>query len=290
MSAVLGVDKQKDLTVEYPGGEFEFDKRTHLMGILNVTPDSFSDGGRYHSVDAAVEHGLRMADEGADVIDVGGESTRPGALPVPGEEELRRVIPVIEGLAARLTIPISIDTYKSSVARRAIASGARMINDVSALRFDPEMAGVAADCRVPVVLMHMRGQPATMQKDVVYDSLIDEILDFLKERIKEAQRAGIHPRRIMVDPGIGFGKTVIDGNLMIIKHLSLFRSLGRPILVGPSRKAFIGQILGDGASRDEGTAVLGAAAILNGANMLRVHDVKRMKTAATLIDAMKGVR
>lgn len=294
MSAVFEVNlnqqKEHSLVVEYPGGVFDFNQKTYIMGILNVTPDSFSDGGKYYTVKDAVEHALRMADDGADLIDVGGESSRPGSQPISAEEEMSRVLPVIEKLAGKLLIPLSIDTYKSSVAKRAIEAGARMINDISALRFDPEMGMVAARYQVPVVLMHMRGRPATMQDDVIYHSLISEIINFLRERIKETEGIGIPPNRIMIDPGIGFGKPVVEGNLTIIKHLSLFKTLHKPIVIGPSRKSFIGKILTEEGERsDEGTAVIGALAISNGANMIRVHDVKRMKQVVKIVDTMKKV-
>jgi dihydropteroate synthase len=291
MSGVVGVNtqKQKNLTVEYPGGIFDFNQKTYIMGILNVTPDSFSDGGRFYTLKDAIEHALKMADEGADLIDVGGESSRPGSLPVPPEEEMRRVIPVIEELAGKLTIPLSIDTYKSSVAKKAIEAGARMINDISALRFDPGMGMVAAYYEVPVVLMHMRGRPDTMQENILYQSLISEIIEFHRERIEEAERMGIASNRILIDPGIGFGKSVVEGNLTIIRQLSLFKALNKPILIGPSRKSFIGKILGKGEDRDEGTAILGAIAIHNGANMIRVHDVKRMKQVVRIMDTLKKV-
>jgi dihydropteroate synthase len=292
MSAVTEKSKQcyTNLTVEYPGGVLNFNKKTYIMGILNITPDSFSDGGKYYSLKNAVERGLEMAGEGADLIDVGGESSRPGSQPVTAEEEMRRVIPVIEALAEKLAIPISIDTYKASVAQRAIEAGARMINDISALRFDPAMGMIVAKSKVPVVLMHMKGHPATMQENVVYYSLISEITQFLKERIEEAEQVGISPRRILIDPGIGFGKSIIEGNLEIIKQLSFLTSLKKPILIGPSRKTFIGKILGDNeVERDEGTAILAAIAINNGAHMIRVHDVKRMKKVVKIMDILKMI-
>lgn len=257
------------------------------MGILNVTPDSFSDGGRFFDRARAVDHARRMADEGADIIDVGGESTRPGARPVSVEEERKRVVPVIERLAARIRIPISVDTAKASIAGDAISAGAVMINDVSALRSDPEMAPLAARHGVAVVLMHMRGTPRTMQQQVTYDSMLTEIYDFFRERIHAALAAGIAPRRIMIDPGIGFGKSVPDGNLSLLKHLNCFASLEKPIMVGPSRKAFIGEVLGLGPEeREEGTAAAVAIAIANGAHIVRVHDVKRMKRVAAVADAI----
>jgi dihydropteroate synthase len=282
--------KQKNLVIEYPGGSFDFSKKTYIMGILNVTPDSFSDGGRYYSSKDAVERGLVMSDEGADMIDVGGESSRPGSLPVSAEEEMRRVLPVVEKLSGRLKIPISIDTCKASVAERSLETGARMINDISALRFDHDMGRVAAHFQVPVVLMHMRGYPANMQDNVVYYSLVSEITEFLKERIEEAERMGISSGRIIIDPGIGFGKSVIEGNLAIIKQLSLLQSLNKPILIGPSRKSFIGKILDeDGEARDEGTAIITAIAINNGANIIRVHDVKRLKKVVKIMDTLKMI-
>ena len=189
------------------------------MGVLNVTPDSFSDGGLFFDKEKAIAHGLRMVEEGADIIDIGGESTRPGSKPLELEEELRRVIPVIESLAKEVDVPISIDTYKSAVAQRAIEAGAQIINDISGLHFDPSLAQVAAKEDIPLILMHIRGTPETMQKDVHYDSLFSEILQYLKESIQRAESAGLDPRQIIVDPGIGFGKTVED-NLLIIKNLS----------------------------------------------------------------------
>ena len=256
------------------------------MGILNTTPDSFSDGGLLTSVEAAVEHGERMASEGADIIDIGGESSRPGADPVPAEVEMGRVLPVIQKLAKRIEIPISIDTYKSSVARRALDAGACMVNDISALRSDPDMASVVAEASVPVVLMHMRGTPKNMQLDPSYDSLIPSIISFLRTRIQAAVGAGISPNQIIIDPGIGFGKTVAH-NLEIIRQLRKFKRLGKPILIGASRKSFIGKVLnlpvGD---RVEGTAATIAVAITNGADIVRVHDVKEMARVVRMTDAI----
>jgi len=292
MTAVskLNREKQDSLITKYPGGSFDFNRKTYIMGILNVTPDSFSDGGKYFSPEAAVEHGLELADAGADLIDVGGESSRPGSQPVPAEEEMRRVLPVIKKLSEKLKIPISVDTYKASVAERSLEAGARMINDISALRFDPDIGKVAVRYQVPVVLMHMRGNPANMQDNVIYHSLISEITAFLKERIYEAEQIGISSDRIIIDPGIGFGKSVIEGNLSIIKQISFLRALNKPILIGPSRKAFIGKILGEEAeNKDEGTAIIAAIAINNGANIIRVHDVKIMKNVVKIMDTLKMV-
>jgi dihydropteroate synthase len=266
----------------------DFNQKTHVMGIVNVTPDSFSDGGRHFDRDGAIECGLRMVDDGADVIDIGGESTRPGADPLPLEEELRRTLPVIEALAKRVKVPISIDTYKAVVAKRALDAGASMVNDISGLRFDPEMAKTIAHYKVPVVMMHIRGTPKHMQADPVYDALIPEIIEYLRGSIRIGMEAGIGEDMIVVDPGIGFGKT-FDHNLEILGNLDAFTMLGKPLLVGPSRKAFLGRILGNAAPSDrvEGTAAAVAISILNGANVVRVHDVKEMARVAKVADAIK---
>lgn len=268
---------------------FDFSKRTYLMGILNVTPDSFSDGGRFFDHAHALDHARRMVDEGADIIDVGGESTRPGAQGVSLEEERSRVLPILERLAHELPVPFSIDTTKATIAREAIEAGAVIINDISALRAEPEMAELAARHGVAVVLMHMRGTPRTMQQEVAYPDLIAEIYDFLQERIDYALSAGVDASRIMIDPGLGFGKSVPDGNLSILKHLGSFRKLRKPLLVGPSRKAFIGRVLGLGREeREEGTAAAVAIAVANGANVVRVHDVKMMKRVVAMADAVRS--
>ncbi len=262
-------------------------KRTLLMGVLNVTPDSFSDGGLYFDKERAVAHGLRMVEEGADFIDIGGESTRPGSKPIGAEEELRRVIPVIESLAKEGNVPISIDTYKSTVAERAIDAGAEIINDISGLHSDPGLGQVAAKEDVPIILMHIRGTPETMQKDVHYDSLFSEILQYLKESIQRAESAGIDPQQIIIDPGIGFGKNLED-NLLIIKNLSEFRILGKPILLGTSRKSFIGKILNVEANeRLEGTLSSIAICALHGAHIIRCHDVLQAKKAIAVADAIR---
>jgi dihydropteroate synthase len=261
-------------------------RRTLVMGILNVTPDSFSDGGRFLALEAAVSHALRLVEEGADIIDVGGESTRPGASPVSEEEEIRRVVPVIEELSKRIPVPISIDTYKASVARRALEAGACIINDVTALGGDEKIASVAAETGCPVVLMHMKGEPRTMQDDPRYQNLLSEIIGYLRKQAALALQAGIKAERIIVDPGIGFGKTV-EHNLLLIRHLRQLRSLGFPILVGPSRKSFIGKLLDlPVEERLEGTATAVACAILYGAHIVRVHDVKQMKRVQKICDAI----
>lgn len=264
-------------------------ERTLLMGILNVTPDSFSDGGLFFNKERAIAQALKMVNEGADIIDIGGESTRPGAKPIPVDEELRRVIPVIEILVKEIDIPISIDTYKSEVAQRAIDAGAEIINDISGLHFDPELAKVASKEKTPIILMHTRGSPETMQKDICYKSLFSEILNYLKESIRIAEDSGVDPDKIIIDPGIGFGKRVED-NLLIIKNLSELRVLGKPILLGTSRKSFIGKILNtDVSDRLEGSIASAMIGVLNGAHIIRCHDVAQTKKALAVVDAIKTV-
>jgi dihydropteroate synthase len=261
--------------------------RTQIMGILNVTPDSFSDGGLFNVPEDAIEYGLRLVEEGADIIDVGGESSRPGAEPVSAEEERSRVIPVIKGLAGRVKIPISIDTTKSEVARAAIENGAEIINDISAMSFDIPMANLIADTGAAVILMHMRGTPQNMQTgDLFYKSLLGDIIEFLEDKMEKAQLAGIDLENIMIDPGIGFGKTCED-SMRLLKYLSELKVLGRPIVTGVSRKSFIGKITGGGPlDRMEGTAAAITAAIMNGTNVVRIHDVKDMKKVVAMADAI----
>ena len=268
---------------------FTLGKRTLLMGVLNVTPDSFSDGGLFFDKEKAIAQGLRMVEEGADIIDIGGESTRPGSKPLGLEEELRRVIPVIESLSKEIGIPISIDTYKSAVAKKAIEAGAEIINDISGLKYDPTLAKVAAKEDTPLILMHIRGTPETMQKDVHYESLFSEILQYLSDSIQTAESAGLDPQQIIIDPGIGFGKTLED-NLLIIKNLFEFRVLGKPILLGTSRKSFVGKILdADAKDRIEGTLSSIAIGVLNGAHIIRCHDVLQAKKAIAVADAIRMV-
>ena len=272
-------------------------RRTCLMGVVNVTPDSFSDGGKFLARDAAVAQAERLVQEGADVIDIGGESTRPYADPVPVEVELERVLPVIETLAQRVVVPISIDTAKAAVARRALAAGASMINDVSALRHDSEMTGVAAESGVPVILMHMLGSPQTMQVTPVYRDVVAEIGAFLAQAVNLAEKGGIARDRIIVDPGIGFGKTV-DHNLLLIKKLAQLQDLDLPILIGPSRKAFIRKLLKENPEEEirpdmtivgNGTLAAVCAAVLSGAHIVRVHEVASARAAVKIIDAILDV-
>lgn len=269
----------------------DFTKKTYIMGILNVTPDSFYDGGKYTRVDAAVRRGIELLEEGADIIDIGGESTRPGAEPVSEEEELRRVIPVIEELSKRVKVPISIDTYKAKVAEEAINAGASIINDISGLRFDRRMPEVAAKYQVPVVLMHIKGTPKVMQQSSYYRYLIPEIIEYLRESIVIAKEAGVDEELLIIDPGIGFGK-LPEHNLEIIKNLKEFTKLGKPILIGVSRKSFIGKVLNDAppGERLEGTMAAVAISVLNGANIVRVHDVAVMRKVVKIADAIKFCR
>lgn len=262
-------------------------ERTLIMGILNVTPDSFSDGGRFYETDRAVEQALKMEEDGADIIDIGGESTRPGSKPVSAAVEMKRVLPVIDALKDKIRIPISIDTQKAHVAYRAVEAGAEIINDISALNADKKMARTVGETQAGVILMHMRGRPRTMQKgDLFYDDLFGEIADYLQKSVQKALKAGVEKDQIILDPGIGFGKTFED-NYKIIQNLPQLKVLGFPLLIGPSRKSFIGKITGEEPQdRLEGTAAAVAAAILNGCHIVRVHDVAAMKKVAAVTDAI----
>ncbi len=287
----MNITNRPDYVLKLPGNrELVLGKRTLIMGILNVTPDSFSDGGLFYNKDRAMEQVRKMIDAGADIIDVGGESTRPFSDPVPLEEELKRTIPVIKDIRSIYpTIPISIDTTKAEVAKQAIEAGADIVNDVSALRFDEKMADVVSDAGVPVVLMHMLGTPKTMQENPSYRSLLSEIIAFLEERISYAVEKGIEFEQIIVDPGIGFGKTA-DHNLQIIKNLHFMHTLERPVLLGASRKRFIGAVLNRPPEKREiGTSVVNTVGILNGAHIIRVHDVAYHFQVARMTDAiLKG--
>jgi dihydropteroate synthase len=254
--------------------------RPRIMGIVNVTPDSFSDGGAHDSVEAAIAHGLALAEAGADILDVGGESTRPGSRPVTEAEELARVVPVIEGLHARCALPISVDTSKPGVMRAAVAAGAGMVNDVHALRLEGAMDAAAA-LAVPVCLMHMLGEPADMQDDPRYEDVVAEVHGFFNQRLFACQMAGIERKRLLVDPGFGFGKT-LEHNLRLLRQLARFTELGVPVLAGLSRKGMIGQLTGRPvAERDLGSAVAAVIAVQNGAALVRVHDV------AGTVDALR---
>jgi dihydropteroate synthase len=273
------------LLLEFPGKTIDCSSRTHLMGILNVTPDSFSDGGRYFDLENAVAQGEKLATDGADMVDIGGESTRPGADPLPLNEEIRRVVPVIEQLARRIDIPISVDTYKSQVANAALEAGACIVNDISGLTSDPQMLAVVLRQRATVVLMHMAGTPRTMQENPHYVDVVQEVREFLAGQATLAHKAGV--KQIIVDPGIGFGKN-LNHNFELMRNLRACSPPGYPVLVGPSRKSFIGKILQLKIDeRLEGTAAAVAACILRGAHIVRVHDVKEMKRVALVADALK---
>lgn len=267
---------------------FNLSARTHVMGILNVTPDSFSDGGKFLEEEKAVAHALEMISKGADIIDVGAESTRPGAEPVSLEEELRRIVPVIEKLRQQTDVPISVDTYKAKVAEEAIKAGADIVNDISGLRFDPDMKKIVAKYETPTVVMHIKGEPRNMQKNPFYEDVITEIYRYLAESVKLAEDAGLPREKVIIDPGIGFGKRLED-NYEILRRLSEFKGLGCPILIGTSRKSFIGNVLNLAPEqRLEGTAASVALAIANGANIVRVHDVKEIKRVCIIADMIVG--
>lgn len=267
--------------------EIVLGERTLIMGVLNVTPDSFSDGNLYLDRQKAIERGLQMADEGADMIDIGGESTRPGSQSVATRREIARVVPVVESLAKKLSIPISVDTTKASVARKTLAAGAEIINDISALSDDNKMTSVVKEASAALILMHRRGKPENMQTgNLVYDDLMGEIIAYLQKALQKAVASGIDRNQIVADPGIGFGKTYED-NCRILNKLDELKVLGLPVLAGTSRKTFIGKITGgEPVQRMEGTAATVAAAIMNGCHIVRVHDVAAMKKVAAMTDAI----
>ena len=275
-----------ELRFAFKSQVYDLSARTHVMGVLNVTPDSFSDGGRFFDLERAVERGVEVAEQGADFLDVGGESTRPGSDPLSEDEEIRRVVPVIERLSREVKIPLSTDTYKSTVARAALSAGACIVNDISGMTYDPAMIETVYDSEATVVLMHMLGKPKTMQLKPVYSDVVREVFEFLERQSSKARDRGIS--QIIVDPGLGFGKE-LHHNFELMKRLSTFAELGYPILVGPSRKSFIGKILDLPVDqRLEGTAAAVTACILRGAHIVRVHDVKEMKRVAMVADAFKS--
>ena len=266
---------------------FDFSRRTYVMGILNVTPDSFSDGGEFIQKEKAVEHALEMEENGADIIDIGGESTRPGADSVTESEEEKRILPVIESIRKHSNVVISVDTYKSGIAEKAIDAGADIINDISGLNFDNKMVSVAAKYQCPVIVMHIKGTPKNMQKNPVYRDLIKEIEEYFENSIKKAEKAGLYREKIIIDPGIGFGKSVKD-NYIILDKLNEFKKLNCPVLTGVSRKSFIGKLLDlPEKERIYGTAAAVCASILKGADIVRVHDVKEMIHVVKVADAVR---
>jgi dihydropteroate synthase len=287
---------RKIYSLSWSNHTIELGRQTCIMGVVNVTPDSFSDGGKFYSTDVAIAQGEQLAAEGANIIDVGGESTRPFSDPVPLEEEIRRVVPVIEQLAHRIPVPISIDTNKAEVARQALEVGASIINDVAALRFDPGLAALAVEFDTPLILMHMLGEPRSMQVSPSYDNLIEDIRNFLADAVARAVKLGVSRSKIIVDPGIGFGKTVTH-NLLLLKGVQAFASLDLPVLIGASRKAFIRKILKQAHEEDirpdlpmveTGSQAAVAAAVLNGAHIVRVHDVANTVATVKIIDALRA--
>ena len=281
------MDNPLTITLQIRDGHFQWGNRTYIMGILNRTPDSFSDGGQFIRLDNALHQAENIIAAGADLLDIGGQSTRPGAFTISLAEELERTIPLIQQIRSHSPIPISIDTNRSEVAKAAIAAGADLVNDVSGGTFDTEMLATIAQLQVPVILMHLRGTPATMQQLTHYQDLIGEIISFFQQQIQTALSLGIAPHRIILDPGIGFAKTA-EQSLELLQQLGQFRDLGFPLLVGPSRKSFIGHILQqpDPQKRIWGTAAACCAAIAGGADILRVHDVTEMAQVCQMADAI----
>lgn len=270
------------------GKAFDLGPATWLVGVVNVTPDSFFNGGLYFEPARAIERALALAVDGADIIDIGGESTRPGSMPIPAKEEKKRILPVIEVLKQKKDILISVDTTKAEVAESALAAGADIINDISAGRFDPRMLPLAARSRAGLILMHMKGTPRTMQIAPHYDDVVEEVKTFLRDRLEAAESSGISPENIIVDPGIGFGKT-LENNLTLLNNLGSLSELGRPLLIGVSRKSFIGKVLElEASDRLEGTIAASIVSILRGASLLRVHDILPMKRAVTVAEAILG--
>jgi len=284
----LSISERKQYTMKLGGKTLELGRRPLVMGILNVTTDSFSDGGRFADYDRALARAFELIEGGADILDVGGESTRPGSDPVPLAVEIERVTPIIRAVRESSDIAISIDTTKSEVALQALSAGADIINDVSSLKFDPDMARVVAESGAPLILMHMLGTPRTMQINPVYESVVSEIIEFLEERMRFAAGNGIERSRIIIDPGIGFGKTIAH-NLHLIRNLDSFSCMDRPILLGASRKRFIGTVLGrKEGERELGTAIVNAFGIAAGAHILRVHDVAFHFEAIRMAEAVRS--
>lgn len=288
LSQRVDMSLSSQLSLPLRQGCLVWGKRTYMMGVLNVTPDSFSDGGDFDSLQAATQQGMAMAEAGADILDIGGQSTRPGAADVALETERKRVLPVIAAIRQQSQVPISIDTMKSEIAREALLAGADVVNDVTAGTHDPDMFSVVAQQQAPIVLMHMRGTPATMQQLTQYEDVVAEVKAYLRDRAETAIAAGIDARKIILDPGIGFAKTY-QQNLEILRRLAAFRELGYPLLVGVSRKSFIGKILNRPHAKERiwGTAAACTAAIATGAcDVLRVHDVAAMGDVARVADAL----
>ena len=282
---------RRRFTLTLPHGRsLTLGERTLVMGIINVTPDSFSDGGQLLDTQAAIDAGIRMVEDGADLLDIGGESTRPGAQPTPAAEECRRVLPVIEALAARVQVPVSVDTYKASTADAALSAGASLVNDVSGLRYEPDLAAVVARHGVPIVLMHTRGRSRDMYQQAVYSEVVDEVLDEVRESIAFAAGAGISKEQMLVDPGLGFAKEAAH-SFEVLSRLHQFAELGRPVVVGPSRKTFLTRPLGrrevDVAARDWATTAAITSAVLFGAHIVRVHAVRELADVVRVADEIR---
>jgi dihydropteroate synthase len=284
------VFSRRRYTLTLPGGKtLALGDRTLVMGIINVTPDSFSDGGHNLDVNQAVEAGVQMVEAGADLLDIGGESTRPGAHPTPSAEERRRILPVIEALVSRVQVPISVDTYKASTAAAALSAGASLVNDVSGLRYEPDLAGVVAEREVPIILMHTRGRSRDMYQQAVYHEVVDEVLDEIRESMAFAAGAGVSKEQILVDPGLGFAKEAVH-SFEVLARLHQFSELGRPLVVGPSRKGFLTRPLGrevPASARDWLTAAAVTTAVLTGAHIVRVHSVREMVEVARVADEIR---
>jgi dihydropteroate synthase len=284
------VFSRRRYTLTLPGGKtLALGDRTVVMGIINVTPDSFSDGGHNLDVKQAVEAGVQMVEAGADLLDIGGESTRPGAHPTPSAEERRRILPVIEALVSRVHVPISVDTYKASTAAAALSAGASLVNDVSGLRYEPDLAGVVAEREVPIILMHTRGRSRDMYQQAVYHEVVDEVLDEIRESMAFAAGAGVSKEQILVDPGLGFAKEAVH-SFEVLARLHQFSELGRPLVVGPSRKGFLTRPLGrevPASARDWLTAAAVTTAVLTGAHIVRVHSVREMVEVARVADEIR---
>jgi dihydropteroate synthase len=284
------VFSRRRYTLTLPGGKtLALGDRTLVMGIINVTPDSFSDGGHNLDVKQAVEAGVQMVEAGADLLDIGGESTRPGAHPTPSAEERRRILPVIEALVSRVHVPISVDTYKASTAAAALSAGASLVNDVSGLRYEPDLAGVVAEREVPIILMHTRGRSRDMYQQAVYHEVVDEVLDEIRESMAFAAGAGVSKEQILVDPGLGFAKEAVH-SFEVLARLHQFSELGRPLVVGPSRKGFLTRPLGrevPASARDWLTAAAVTTAVLTGAHIVRVHSVREMVEVARVADEIR---
>lgn len=287
MNPIDALTQQTPLRFRCRDHLLDVQERTRIIGVLNITPDSFSDGGHFLDPGAALDQAIRMMEEGADILELGGESTRPGAVPVPADEEIRRIVPVLRDLRPKLTIPIAVDTYKPEVARIVLEEGADIINDVYGVRGEGRLAVEVAEKRAGLVIMHMKGTPQDMQIEPRYDDVVGEVSAFLADRVAFAERVGVNPQSIIVDPGLGFGKRGQD-NLSLLRHLAVLHRLGKPIMVGPSRKSLVGDVLKlPVEQRQHGTAACVAAAVLQGAAFVRVHEIRPCAHLVRMLDAIR---